>query len=72
MIRVLTTSMGVVMTAATEPAELADIAVTVAVSHIDPVAVPCLDRYAWMDVRRRSNMGNCMAVNGRLRPASAV
>lgn len=38
--RVFTTSIGVVMTAAIDPAEPADIAVTVAVSHNDPVDRP--------------------------------
>ena len=58
--------------AATEPAVPADKAVTNPVSSKVPVDTPFLFRYICMLLRRNSNIGNCMAVKGKLRPASAV
>lgn len=72
MIRVFNTLTGVVMTAATEPALPALIAVINAVSVKEPVAVPFCWRYSLMVFFKCSNIGNFIAVKGKLRAASAV
>lgn len=70
--RVLTTSTGVVRTAAMEPALPALTAVARAVSPNPPVYVPFFFLRSMMSSFICSNIGNCIAVKGRFRAASAV
>lgn len=78
MIRVFITSIGVVITAATLPANPAAMAVIPARSInrsfvLDVAFWPFRSRLRWiMFVRRYSNMGNCRPVKGKLRATSAV
>ena len=72
MMRVLTTSMGVVMTAATEPAEPAEMAVIMPRSSKVPLDLLWALRYARREVLKCSYMGKCIAVKGRFLAASAV
>ena len=72
MTRVFTTSSGVVINDATEPAALALIAVTAANSEIDPVALPFCFLLELVVLFKCSYMGNCIAVNGRFRAAREV
>jgi hypothetical protein len=72
MILVFTTSTGVVITAAKEPALPALIAVIIAVSLNVPIKVPLSFLYSLIFVFKCSNMGNCIAVKGKFRAASAV
>ena len=60
------------MTAATDPAEPADMAVMVPFSSVVPLDLPCLFLRSVRRSFRCSNMGNCMAVNGRFLATRAV